>query len=188
MKIIKIAKFILPNKTYKCGYCSGDLSVTAVNHNPKHFFNPGQHFSCPCGKSQVWANSVRREDDLINYCDNEEAQYNVEEMGFCNDSFCAKCWSGLYPLKTPGFVYNKKAYYYRDAYGEQGLSSIISPEEIDEKINSGEVFYGDVWGCKKCDDNQLLLHQGVGSEGGELDGQKAVAQWFKNNQHMWRKK
>jgi hypothetical protein len=159
MKIIKLAKHILPNRTFKCGHCNGNLDVIDVTNNPKHFFNPGQLFSCFCQKSQIWANSIRNPKELVEYCDG--GSKDVEAFGFCNDAFCPKCWQNAYPLRTPGFVYNGRSYYYKDAYGETGLISMLSEEEIKNKLDSGEIIYGDIWGCEKCEDNQLLIHQGV---------------------------
>jgi len=177
MKIIKIAKHILPNKTYTCGHCGGNLDVTKVTNNPKHYFNPGQHFDCQCKKSKVWANSVRRIEDLVNYCDNQKTKYDVEKFGFCNDKFCPECWKPLEVLKNGQLQLN----------GENiSWEEIRSIENAQDLINEGKIKNVDIHGCPTCHDNQNLIHNGIMSEGGEWDGQKACAQWFKEHQYMWR--
>jgi len=178
MKLIKIAKFVLPNSTYVCGHCSSQLNIVDITENPKHFFNPGQLFSCFCSKSQVWANSVRRMDDLVNYCDNKSFKINPEQYGFCNDKFCPKCWSTFSVIKNSALVLDNNLIERSD------LETLDVQQLVDEKRLMGI----DIHGCRSCDENKLLLHQGIGSEGGEYDGQKTIAQWFKNNQSMWRNK
>ena len=163
----------MPNSTYLCGHCSGKLDVVDITVNPNHFFNPGQLFSCSCFKSQVWANSVRRMDDLVNYCDNKPFSLDPEQYGFCCDKFCPKCWSTFSVVKNGALSLD---------------NNLINKDELDE-LDSQQVqrLIGvDIHGCLKCPDNNKLIHQGYGSEGGEYDGQKSISQWFKNHQSMWR--
>ena len=176
MKLIKIAKFVLPKSTYMCGNCSTLLNVVDVTENPKHFFNPGQLFSCSCNKSQVWANSVRRIDDLKDYCDGKETFIKTEQYGFCNDKFCPKCWNNLSVIKNGALLLDNKMIEREELDGLDNLQELV-----DQKRLKGV----DIHGCKSCQDNQSLIHQGI--EGGEYDGQKTLAIWFKNNQNMWRK-
>jgi|APSaa5957512535_1039671.scaffolds.fasta_scaffold57700_2 hypothetical protein len=177
MKLIKIAKFVLPSSTYTCGYCSGKLDVIDVIKNPKHFFNPGQLFSCSCSKSQVWTNSVRRIEDLIDYCDNKPTSLNPEQYGFCCDKFCPKCWNSFLVIRNSQLILDNKKIENSDLGGEVN---------IQELVDQGRLISADIHGCSNCLYNQFLIHQGVGSEGGEYDGQKSISQWFKSNQNMWR--
>jgi hypothetical protein len=176
MKLIKIAKFVLPNSTYTCGYCSSNLSITDVTNNPKHLYNPGQLFSCSCGKSQVWANSVREFNDLENYCDGKPVTgYNPEVYGFCNDKYCPKCFGYFGPAFSQKIVLD----------GVEISKDEFSALEVDERRNAQWL---DVHCCKNdCGSgNDFVIHHGTRSEGGEDDGQKTIAQWFRSNQHMWR--
>lgn len=181
MKFIKISKFILPNKTFRCGYCWDMLDVISVDINPRHFFNPGQHYSCSCGTSQVWANSVRYLEDLEKYCDGIDVNHtkNPETHGFCNDSFCGKCWSHLYPLKNGQLILDGKKINYKD---------LDNMNNIQELVDSKRLMKTDIYGCLKCIDNNFLIHGGYSSEGGEIDGQEKLAKWYKAHQYMWRDK
>lgn len=150
-------KFI--NETsFRCGHCQTRLRVVDITVNPNHFFNPGQLYKCTCGKSQVWANSVRYPESLINYCDGKAFPHphDPEAWGFCNDRFCPICWGYFGPVSTGGVI----------------LES--------------ENRYVDVYGCMQdcCPENKQCLW--VGGGGGELDGQKALARWYKSHQNMWR--
>jgi hypothetical protein len=177
MRLIKIAKFVLPNVTYTCGHCRSNLKITDVTKNPKHFFNPGQLFSCDCTKSQVWANSVRRMNHLLDYCDGKETYISVEQYGFCNDKFCPKCWEDLAVLKNGQLILDNQKIDNNDL-------NDFSPEELQNLVNEGRIKSVDIHGCRSCQDNQFLIHQGI--EDGEYDGQKTIAIWYKNNQNMWR--
>ena len=162
MKIIKLAKHVLPNKTYKCGICNQWLDIIAVTNNPKHFFNPGQHYSCPCGESQIWTNSVRKLDDLEKYCDGEILKgFSPEQYGFCNDKFCPKCWSGFSVIKNGQLRIDNKNVSQDDLFKLKEKGEDIQKLYDDDRLSSV-----DVHGCQKCQDNQNLIHQGWGSEGG----------------------
>jgi len=180
MKIIKISKHVLPNKTYICGECGGALDVVDVTHNPRHFFNPGQKYSCPCGKSQVWTNSVRYLKELEKYCDGEQitGPKNPEVYGFCNDKFCPKCGSYFSTIKNGQLQLDGKNIVWEDLEN-------FEREKVQELIDSQRLKSVDIHGCLDCDNNNLV-HQGYDSEGGEIEGQKLTANWYRDNQEMWR--
>lgn len=86
--------------TYECRYCLGELIAKDVIHG-KHFFSPGQLYTCSCGKSKIWTNSVRFPEELKDYCDGKEVISNKhpEYYGFCNDLFCPVCWDNIRVIK-----------------------------------------------------------------------------------------
>ena len=47
--------------------------------------------------------------------------------------------------------------------------------------------YGDLYGCQKCEQNQHSIMKNE-SKLGEIEGQEYLANWYKNNQSMWRSK
>lgn len=101
--------------TYFCEKCTGFLQIVDVTYNPKHFFNPGQLFTCKCGTSRLWANSVRFPRELVDWCDGKEVPYSKdpEAWGFCNDQFCPYCWGRWQCLKNGYMIQGK----YYDKYG-----------------------------------------------------------------------
>ena len=107
--------------------------------------------------------------------------YHPERWGFCNDKFCPKCWSTFTIIKNGQLKFNNQNITWEDiaSLQEQG-------EDIQKLVDENKIVNVDIHGCKKCEGNQDLIHQGVMSEGGEYDGQKTCAKWFKDNQHMWR--
>lgn len=191
MKLIRVSKVILswkhvlPYKTFKCKHCKSFLDVVAVTNNPNHYFNPGQEFSCSCGKSKLWGNSVRRMQSLKDYCDGKDVvySYNPESYGFCDDKFCPNCWDFIRCLSNG----------YKQLDGKDILDKELweicdgDREKVIQLYHDGKVEYvdssSDVYGCESCD-NKWLLDQRVG--GGEFDGQKAIAIWYRENQHLWR--
>lgn len=80
-----------------CGHCLTNLEPKEIIENNKHIYNIGTIYSCSCGKSRVWTNSIRNENDLIKFLEGKSDRYY---QGFCNDKFCGYCFSNLYPLKT----------------------------------------------------------------------------------------
>jgi hypothetical protein len=181
--MLKTAKFIT-NQTFVCGHCSSPLKVVEVKNNPRHIFNPGQLFSCECGKSQVWANSVRYMAELEKYCDGADKEELgakwPESFGFCNDSFCGKCFDYLKVIKNAMPIFNGVPTTWPD------LETQLPPDEMKRVLENREVEIFDVYGCNSCEDNQFLIHQGMDTEGKSGVGQKDIARWFRANQTMWR--
>ena len=146
--------------TFFCEKCGGFLQIVDVVDNPNHFYNPGQLFTCKCGTSKLWANSVRYPESLIKWCDGKKMGEEIpfsqdpEAWGFCNDQFCAYCWGHWICLKN-GYVFNGKYY--------------------------------DKFGCAKCKQNQYALESSLGGWR-ESVGQAALAKWYKDNQGLWRSK
>lgn len=122
-----------------CGHCRTNLSPQQdIIHNPKHFYSYGQMYSCPCGKSKIWTNSIR---NVKNLADFMNKQCDIYHNGFCNDLFCGhcivpshdknvpcteRCFEPIYPLKT-------------------GVSVPFTLQRMDK------------FGCKKCPQNQDIL-------------------------------
>lgn len=83
-----------PNdKCFVCLGCKKNLKATGLARNEKHLYEIGIMYECPCGKSKVWANSVRNEKRLLAYFDGTNmAEYFAGRnqpytQGFCNDKF-----------------------------------------------------------------------------------------------------
>jgi len=90
--ISKTAKF-MNDSTAICLKCDGPLSVQGVARNPKHLYELGQLYACPCGQSTVRANYLRKPRDFLNYLDGKGPAWNPTLKpeytgGFCNDGFC----------------------------------------------------------------------------------------------------
>ena len=104
-KII-VAKF-MNNHSALCAHCMTHLEPRDIVENNRHHYIIGTIYSCSCGKSRVWTNSIRNEDALIKFFDGESERYY---QGFCNDKFCGYCFSSLYPLQNgyqiPGIMQN----------------------------------------------------------------------------------
>ncbi|MFA7219104.1 MAG: hypothetical protein WC119_01070 [Synergistaceae bacterium] len=111
MKMYRIAWKFAKDGSYICELCNTLLEITDIINNPKHHFNPGQLMKCSCGKSKVWANSIRYPKDLIKWCDGEEIPYShdPEAWGFCNDEYCPYCW-GVWSCLKNGYQKNGRYY------------------------------------------------------------------------------
>ncbi len=91
-----LEKFI-NSKSHFCGLCKTPLRPLSVVFNPKHIYTYGQMHICKCGKSRIWANSVRNEDKLVMFLNGQLDRYT---NGFCNDPYCGFCFGYIYPLKN----------------------------------------------------------------------------------------
>jgi transposase-like protein len=113
--ITKTAGSFIQEDSYVCEHCRKPLLVTDVTDNPRHHFNPGQLLSCECGKSKIWANSVRYPEELKDWCDGKPVNFakDPEAWGFCNDEYCPTCWSYWKCLKN-GYLFAGR---YRDLFG-----------------------------------------------------------------------
>ncbi|MFA5313732.1 MAG: hypothetical protein WC375_10545 [Methanomassiliicoccales archaeon] len=101
-KLQKFAWKFATSETYVCGHCKTSLRIIDITFNPFHHFNPGQLFQCDCGKSQIWANSIRYPKELIDYCDGNPvpSHKNPEVWGFCNDEYCPLCLKHMRTLRN----------------------------------------------------------------------------------------
>jgi len=190
-KLIRVTKRVvsfkhtIPNETYKCGYCDGLLDVVDVTVNPRHHFNPGQEYMCPCGKSQLWTNSVRYIDALKDYCDGKPVDHtkDPEKWGFCNDEFCPGCWEYIRVLSNGRLTLD----------GEEILSNDLwelcdkDSDKMRDMWISGRVKQispEDIYGCNGCVNNDRIIR--VGKKGGEFEGQEITAHWYRDHQDLWR--
>jgi len=71
-----------------------------MTENRKHIYNIGIMYSCNCGESKIWTNSVRNESALLEHFEGNTDHYY---QGFCNDKFCGICYMPLIPLKN-GYI------------------------------------------------------------------------------------
>jgi hypothetical protein len=110
----KLAKFI-NNKSAICGFCFQGLKPTKIMKNNRHIYNIGTFYVCSCGKSSIWTNSLRNEDNFIKYIEEGTRYYN----GFCTDLFCGVCFSNIIPKKN-GFMVNNFVY---DKFGCNSCNS-----------------------------------------------------------------
>lgn len=80
-----------------CGHCQNNLFPEPdIVHNPKHIYSQGQMFSCRCGSSKLWTNSIRNVKNLAAHLAGSCDYYN----GFCNDIFCGHCFATVQPLEN----------------------------------------------------------------------------------------
>lgn len=153
MRIYKMAWKHVQSGTYACVKCANELTPKDVTKNPNHHFSWGQFYSCSCGKSQLWTNSIRHPEALIEYANDTnkyDSHQDPETWGFCNDQFCPLCWGAVMCLEN-GY----------DFFGK----------------------WTDLFGCYKGCDNKFA--QTFIGKLGEKEGQKATAQWYKNNKGLW---
>lgn len=80
-----------------CGHCFSNLIPKDIVENTRHIYTTGTMFSCDCGKSKVWTNSIRNEDSFVKFINGQSDRYY---QGFCNDKFCGYCFGHLYPLQN----------------------------------------------------------------------------------------
>jgi hypothetical protein len=77
-----------------CGYCKANLKVSDIVIG-KHMYPIGQLLLCGCKKSRIFTNTIRKVDNLIDYC---EGNRKVYTNGFCNDKKCGYCFGYLNPI------------------------------------------------------------------------------------------
>lgn len=87
MSWYKQAKFIT-SESAMCGHCMSQLNVIDMSINDNHHFPIGQDWSCSCGKSKIWTNSLREPEYFIAVLEGQEERYY---HGICNDKFCGHC-------------------------------------------------------------------------------------------------
>jgi len=92
--IIKFAKFI-NNKSALCEHCMKPLIARGVSVNKRHMYPVGTNYICTCGKSNVWANSIRNAEDFVAEAEGTPNHIYGYYQGFCNDKFCGICLSTL---------------------------------------------------------------------------------------------
>ena len=95
-KIIKFAKF-LNSDVAICEHCLEKLFPIGIEENSSHIYNIGQIWSCDCKKSRIWTNSIRGEQELLDFYDGKTDRYS---KGFCNDKYCPVCWGYVQPIKN----------------------------------------------------------------------------------------
>jgi len=99
MSWYKIAKH-MNEESSRCGHCWGELKVVGITENTKHIYSIGQMYECPCGKSKVWANSIRNPEAFVKAVEagNQDQYY----QGFCYDHRCGYCQDIVIALKNNG--------------------------------------------------------------------------------------
>lgn len=80
----------------RCLLCGGGLRATDIARNEKHLYPIGTLFSCPCGKAEVWTNSIRDEVALAAFIAGESRRYY---QGFCCDLFDGK-GNVVHPIRS----------------------------------------------------------------------------------------
>lgn len=96
MRWYKKAKFIT-SKSVMCGHCMSPLYPIDIKINYRHHFPIGQQWSCQCGKSEIWTNSIRDPEYFLDFLDGKNEKYY---QGICNDKFCGLCYKIIYPLQN----------------------------------------------------------------------------------------
>jgi len=94
-KIHKQGKFV-NNSCCLCGICGTNLEARKVVKNPGHLYNVGTLFTCRCGQSQIWTNSIRNYKALVEHLNSDEDYY----QGFCNDKLCGLCFAPIVPKEN----------------------------------------------------------------------------------------
>ena len=62
----KISKYI-NDECAICEHCGTFLQHKEITENNKHLFNIGFLYTCSCGKSRIWTNSIRDENALADF-------------------------------------------------------------------------------------------------------------------------
>jgi len=132
-----------------CGYCKKPLVATSISVNPNEK-SPGQLMQCDCKKSKIWTNKIRNVDNLLRFTSGQIPKYT---NGFCNDKWCAYCFT------WPASIDCVKT----------GVPKAILKHRRDL----------DQYACRNCDQNNLL-YMDTSLEGSELDT-KPILDWYKNH-------
>ena len=88
----------------QCGFCRQMLKIHSIQENEYHIYNVGLLYTCQCGKSRIWTNSIRNLDRFLDFLDGKPDRYRGENRytnGFCNDLYCGY----LSEHKRGGIVY-----------------------------------------------------------------------------------
>lgn len=93
-----------------CGHCGGSLKVKDdIVTNQHHIYPHGQTYTCKCGKSSVWTNSIRNPEHFVAVGGSHKDYY----QGFCNDTYCGHCHQSVGVLKTGDQMYPGGNHYER---------------------------------------------------------------------------
>ena len=139
----------MTNSSAYCGECKQPLYAINVAFNPTERA-VGQLRVCHCHKSQVWTNRIRNINTFLAFLGGHSKKYT---NGFCNDVYCAYCWS------WPTSIHPKR----------NGVSGKIFGLKYDI----------DLYGCEHCGHNQEI-YMDTGQEGKELDTQ-SIIDWYKRH-------
>lgn len=98
MNWYKTAKFMNPMSpgSAVCGHCSTPLKPVGISVSDRHHFPIGQEWSCSCGKSKIWTNSIRDHEALIKHFEEGTPYY----QGICNDKRCGYTGDWIVPLEN----------------------------------------------------------------------------------------
>lgn len=137
MNWYKIAKYTNNISSY-CGHCGTHLETRSITRNPSHSYPIGTNYVCRCGKSSLWTNSIRHEENLINFFEGKEQRYI---NGFCNDRFCGYCNRIVYPLQN-----GAKLEGHEQRFDRFGCKSCVQNQKImvDGRMEDGEGDNGDL--------------------------------------------
>lgn len=95
MSWYKVSKFIT-QESAMCGNCMSRLYPIGISISKNHLYPIGQDWSCGCGKSKIWANSIRNEKAFVSHVESGTPYY----QGICNDKRCGYCSSWIFPLQN----------------------------------------------------------------------------------------
>lgn len=194
MNWYKKAKHISPISQY-CIYCKNNITPHSFSRNPKHHFPWGINYKCSCGKSGLWSNSIRGEQEFIDHVFNNKKLENFPFLeGFCNDLFCPICYSNIQVLKNGllmdnydnPIIYINKNYYYISNYNQyildytKNIPINIKKPYVSEKTNNNINKSVDIQGCKTLQHNIGIIRRGYSEEYGEGEYQP-IYEWIKNN-------
>jgi len=117
----RTAKFMVDGAGF-CELCGTDLVFKGMKEagevNVQHIWSPGMLFTCNCGKSGVWTNSIRNMDEFVAVVKGTKTTYpkDAYTAGLCNDRFCP--FDGGYVRVTVnGFESRWHPGKYYDLYG-----------------------------------------------------------------------
>ena len=165
MKIYKIAKHV-SDHSHSCIYCKSFLKPSHFSRNKRHHFPWGINYDCGCGKSGIWTNSIRGEQEFLDVVyKNSPIRNNFTEKGFCNDLFCPVCFSffgviknglGMSTLDKPAtYVSEDKKDYYITNYELYMVKYNKNPDSVrkhDPECMGKEahdiIKYVDILGCR----------------------------------------
>lgn len=204
-KITKIAKHV-SGKSHYCGLCGTFLKPRFLSKTPRHYFPWGIMYTCECGNSSIWTNSVRNHEEFKKVVLQGVPLDDIFGVsGFCNDIFCGECFKNIIPLKNGLWFIDKNPIaiiqgetkddysLYRIMDLEKYIRDYIrgkrdfNPEYMGEEINLDRDFYGqihgvDIYGCSSKDHNLAIVHTKSENEYGEGE-YKPIYNWIIENKN-----
>jgi len=199
MKIYRIAKHT-SDHSHSCIHCGNFLKPQSFSRNSNHHFPWGIVYTCGCGKSGLWTNSIRGPKEFMDVVfKNVKVMNSTAEKGFCNDLFCPFCLAYVQVLKNglemdslnkPAAYANKdnKEYYVTDY--DKYITLFNTNSELVKKHNPecmGKEAFDvvksvDVCGCRTLKHNLGIIMHGSSSEYGEAQYRPIYA-WIKANKN-----